>query len=66
MKYDKARRFEVYRSMKKEKLFRKALELAEVVEALLEYIDAIPEEVAATFPTMPGISRDEVECILDV
>ena len=35
-----------------------------IIEALLEYIDAIPSDVAAKFPTMPGISRDWVEEVL--
>jgi hypothetical protein len=36
-----------------------------VGKALLEYIDAIPEEMVATFPTMPGIDRDYVDSILE-
>jgi hypothetical protein len=33
-------------------------------KALLDYIDAIPEEMAAKFPTMPGIDRDYVDEVL--
>lgn len=63
---DKAKRFTVYRGMKKDELFAKALSLAEVADALLDYIDAIPEEMANAFPSMPGIDRDHVESVLEV
>ncbi len=38
-----------------------APEMYEIITALLEYIDAIPEDVVASFPTMPGVSRDWIE-----
>ena len=40
-------------------------ELVYVVNALLEYIDAIPSDIAATFPAMPGIDRDFIDNILN-
>lgn len=40
-----------------------APEMYEVITALLEYIDAIPPDVAASLPTMPGVSRDWVESV---
>ena len=40
-------------------------ELEEIIHALLEYIDAIPSDVANSFPAMPGISRDYIEPVLD-
>lgn len=33
-------------------------ELLEIIKAQQEYIDAIPDETAATFPAMPGLDRD--------
>ena len=44
-----------------EKKYRDTLYVA---ESLKEYIDAIPEEMAANFPAMPGIDRDYVEEVL--
>ncbi|MCK5639853.1 MAG: hypothetical protein KAJ19_03620 [Gammaproteobacteria bacterium] len=35
-----------------------------VGKALLEYIDAIPEEDANKFPAMPGIDRDFIDTVL--
>ena len=35
-----------------------APEMYEIITALLEYIDAIPPEVVASLPTMPGVSMD--------
>ena len=37
--------------------------LEEVASALLEYIDAIPEDIV--LPTMPGIDRDWVDSVID-
>jgi len=39
-------------------------EIVKVVEALLEYIDALPEDVVARLPTMPGVDRDWVEQVV--
>lgn len=39
-------------------------ELAQALDATLEYIDAIPDEVAAKFPAMPGIARSHVDEVL--
>ena len=36
--------------------------MTSVAEALLEYIDAIPEDVV--LPTMPGVDRDWVDEVL--
>lgn len=36
-------------------------DLVKVVKAALEYIDAIPKEVADSFPVMPGFDRDWAE-----
>ena len=36
-----------------------------VAKSLLEYIDAIPEDVVASFPTMPGIDRDFVDDVIN-
>lgn len=38
--------------------------VAEVARAALDYIDAIPAEIAATFPVMPGFDRDWAENVL--
>ena len=46
------------------KRIEKIKNLAYVVRALLEYIDAIPDDVAANFPAMPGIDRDLVDSVL--
>ncbi|RCK07797.1 hypothetical protein TH5_01770 [Thalassospira xianhensis MCCC 1A02616] len=40
-------------------------DLREVVTSLLAYIDAIPSETVANFPTMPGVDRDYVEFVLE-
>ncbi len=40
-------------------------ELKECLEAALEYIDAIPDDVASRFPFMPGFDRDWVDGVLD-
>jgi len=44
-----------------EKKYRDTLEVA---LALKEYIDALPEDVVATLPAMPGIDGDFVEKVL--
>lgn len=41
-----------------------APEMYEIITALLEYIDAIPPEVVASLPTMPGVSRDWIESVM--
>ena len=46
------------------KVEKEKKDLIEIIDALLEYIDAIPSDVAAKFPTMPGISRDWIEEVL--
>jgi hypothetical protein len=38
-------------------------ELREALEAALEYIDAIPSEVASMFPAMPGFNRDWADAL---
>lgn len=38
-----------------------AAELLEITRAGLEYIDAIPADVASAFDAMPGFSRDWAE-----
>lgn len=40
------------------------LELVEVAKAGLEYIDAIPADIADAFDTMPGFDRDWAEEII--
>lgn len=39
-------------------------ELIAVARAALDYIDAIPPEIAASFPVMPGFDRDWAEEVL--
>lgn len=39
-------------------------ELLEVVRAALDYIDALPKEVVACLPTMPGFDRDWAENVI--
>lgn len=63
---DKPKYFTIYGQMTKSELRTKAMELLEVAEALLEYIDALPEEVVASLPAMPGIDRDFVERVLEI
>jgi hypothetical protein len=41
------------------------VKLLHVAAALLEYIDALPEDVVAKLPAMPGIERDYVETVLE-
>lgn len=60
---DKARRFHIYSQMKKSELLDKALKLAEVSEAMREWIDSVPEN--AELPTMPGFDRDWADNIID-
>jgi hypothetical protein len=38
--------------------------LLDVAIALREWIDAVPDEVAASLPTMPGIDRDWVDSVI--
>ena len=59
---DKAKRFHIYNGMKKSELLRTALGLAEVATALLEWIDAVPEDTV--LPSMPGVDRDWVDSVL--
>ncbi len=40
-------------------------ELQSALSAALEWIDAIPKDVAAKLPTMPGFDRDWAENLLD-
>lgn len=40
-------------------------ELAYYLRAALEWIDAIPEDIASRLPGMPGFDRDVVESLLD-
>ena len=42
-----------------------AKELRHVTIALLKYINALPEDVVAALPAMPGIDRDYVDMVLD-
>ena len=44
-----------------EKKYRNTLEVA---QALKEYIDALPEDVVASLPAMPGIDGDFIEEVL--
>ncbi len=39
-------------------------EIAQVARAALDYIDALPPEVVARLPTMPGFDRDWAEDVL--
>lgn len=39
-------------------------ELAKVARAALDYIDALPKDVVATLPAMPGFDRDWAENVL--
>ncbi len=39
-------------------------DLVKVVKAALEYIDAIPKEIADSFPAMPGFDRDWAEEVI--
>lgn len=43
---------------------RNLKEFGEVARAALDYIDAIPAEIVATFPVMPGLDRDWAENVL--
>lgn len=47
--------------MDKDKLIE---ELCSALRAAMEWIDAVPEEAAAAFPSMPGFDRDWVESLL--
>lgn len=38
--------------------------LLDVAIALREWIDAVPDEVAASLPTMPGVDRDWVDSVI--
>ncbi|CAI1788404.1 Uncharacterised protein [Serratia entomophila] len=40
-------------------------ELLDVAIALREWIDAVPSELAASLPTMPGVDRDWVDEVID-
>ncbi len=42
----------------------KLIEVGKVARAALNYIDAIPAEVAARLPAMPGFDRDWAESVL--
>ena len=42
-------------------LVRQVEELKEVARAALDYIDALPSDVAAALPVMPGFGRDWAE-----
>lgn len=46
------------------KLTKFAGEMAEALKAALEWIDAVPDDVAARLPAMPGFDRDWVDGIL--
>lgn len=61
---DQAKRFHIYSNMTKLEAQNKAIKLAEVAEALREYIDAIPKDIEFNC-TMPGIDRDWVDNIID-
>ena len=39
-------------------------ELLEVTEAMRDYIDAIPDDVAAKLPAMPGFDRDWADNVI--
>jgi hypothetical protein len=39
-------------------------EIVQVAEAALRYIDAIPKEIVASFPAMPGFDRDWAEEVI--
>jgi hypothetical protein len=43
----------------------KVQELRKYLRWALDYIDAIPKDVASRLPAMPGFDRDEAERILD-
>lgn len=43
-----------------------ANDLKAAVRALLEYVDALPSEVAVALPGMPGVDRDWVESVLAI
>jgi len=45
-------------------LRRSGSELVEVAKAGLEYIDAIPADIASAFDTMPGFDRDWADEII--
>lgn len=40
-------------------------EMKDHLAAALEYIDAIPDDVAAALPAMPGFDRDRVDYMMD-
>lgn len=40
-------------------------ELLKVAEAALRWIDAIPKEVVASLPAMPGFDRDWAEDVME-
>ena len=56
----------IYTQMPKHQLADKAAKLHYVASALLEYIDALPQDVVDRLPAMPGISRDYVEEALSI
>ncbi|BEM64202.1 hypothetical protein SME23J_32290 [Serratia marcescens] len=44
---------------------KRTASLQEVAVAMREWIDAVPSEVAASLPTMPGVDRDWVDEVID-
>ncbi|MGQ6073492.1 hypothetical protein ACUNGV_27920 [Serratia sp. IR-2025] len=45
-------------------LLQRIAGVQEVAVALREWIDAVPDEVAASLPTMPGVDRDWVDSVI--
>ncbi len=62
MQYDKAKQHHIISNMKKVQLRDYVYELIQVADGLLEYIDAIPDDVV--LPAMPGVDRDWIEDVL--
>lgn len=58
----KEQRVKHYEKKSKEELIRIAVDFADATESLLEWVDAVPDEVQ--LPAMPGVSRDWVEQVL--
>ena len=41
-------------------------DLQDMLQAAIDYIDAIPKETVAAFPAMPGFDRDYADWLLTI
>ena len=54
-----------WQSLDSPQLSSRLMDFHYVVNGLLDYIDALPDDVVAKLPAMPGISRDDIERLLN-